>query len=289
MEEFRGYLTGEIRLQESSVNTYMYEVGELSEFCNNLDLNPESLSVDQVIDFLVFRKNSILTARTLAKCHTAVKSYYNFLVIEGIRRDNPLDKIDSPRFKKHFPDVLTVEEVDKLLGAIDVRSNLGIRDRALYELIYSCGLRVSEAVNIEMSNIYLKEGVVLIKGKGDKERLVPLGEVAVHYIKEYLDKSRPHLLGRSRCDSLFLNSRGNSLSRKGMWKNFKQICNRSGVKGKIHTLRHSFATHLLIGGADLRSVQELLGHSDIGTTQIYTHLSSSELQDAFTAYHPEGQ
>lgn len=288
MEEFRGYLTGEIRLQDSTVNTYMYEMKELNDYCKNLELRPESLNVDQVIEFLVYRKNTVLKARTLAKCHTAIKAYYNFLVIEGYRKDNPLDKIDSPRFKKHFPHVLTIDEIERLLGAINLNCDIGIRDRALYELIYSCGLRVSEAVNIDQSNIFLKEGVVLVKGKGDKERLVPLGEVAVYYLKEYLDKSRPKLLGRSRCDSLFLNNRGERLTRKGMWKNFKHICEKSGVQGKIHTLRHSFATHLLIGGADLRSVQELLGHSDIGTTQIYTHLSSSELQDAFTAYHPEG-
>ena len=289
MENFRGYLTVEIRLQESSIETYMYEAMELQNYCIDRALKPEELKVDQVIDFLICRKESLLTARTLAKCHTAIKSYYNFLILEGVRDDNPLDKIDTPRFKRHFPHVLALEEVDRLLSVIDTRSGTGLRDRALYELIYSCGLRVSEAVGLNMNNLFISEGVLLVKGKGDKERLVPLGEVAIYWINLYLEKGRGLLSNSFSENALFLNSRGGRLTRKGMWKNFKVLCQKSGVEGKLHSLRHSFATHLLVGGADLRSVQELLGHSDIATTQIYTHLSSGELQQAFTAYHPEGR
>lgn len=288
MEEFRGYLTAEIRLQSSSIDTYMYEVSELYRYCREDKLDPDTLKVDQVIDFLVTRRSLDLSSRTLAKCHTAIKSYYNFLILEGVRDDNPLEKIDTPRFKKHFPHVLSIDEVDNLLGVIDINTVAGVRDRALYELIYSCGLRVSEAVDLDLNSIYISEGVILVKGKGDKERLVPLGEVAISCINRYLDISRDKLVGDKKTDSLFVNSRGGRLTRKGMWKNFKTLCNKSGVEGKLHSLRHSFATHLLVGGADLRSVQELLGHSDIGTTQIYTHLSSNELQNAFTTYHPEG-
>ncbi len=289
MEDFRAYLTVEIRLQESSIKTYMYEINELYNYCNEMLFKPEELTVDQVIDFLIKRRESLLTARTLAKCHTAIKSYYNFLVIEGIRKDNPLDKIDTPRFKRHFPQVLSVEEVDRLLSVIDIATPAGLRDRALYELIYSCGLRVSEAVELELNNIFISEGVVIVHGKGEKERLVPLGDLAIYWLKEYLDKSRPLLASVYPGNSLFLNSRGEKLTRKGMWKNFKKHCSFAHVEGKLHTLRHSFATHLLVGGADLRSVQELLGHSDIGTTQIYTHLSSNELEKAFNKYHPEGE
>lgn len=288
MERFRDYLTVEIRLRESSVDTYMYEAYELQNYCNERSLKPEELAVDQIIDFLVSRRETLVTPRTLAKCHTAIKSYYNFLILEGIREDNPLDKIDTPRFKRHFPHVLSIEEVDRLLGVIDIKTASGLRDRALYELIYSCGLRASEAVDLNKSNLFISEGVLLVRGKGNKERLVPLGEVAIHWIRLYLDEARGKLSTNYKEDSLFLNSRGGRLTRKGMWKNFKAYCAKSGVEGKLHSLRHSFATHLLIGGADLRSVQELLGHSDIGTTQIYTHLSSNELQEAFTAYHPEG-
>ncbi|OQY40047.1 MAG: hypothetical protein B6229_02550 [Spirochaetaceae bacterium 4572_7] len=290
MEEFRGYLTVEIRLKESSVDTYMYEVMELATHCKNNNLNPKKLNVEELITFLLFRRNVAISARTLAKCHTAIKSYYNFLIIEGVRKDNPMDKIDTPRFKKHFPQVLSVEEVDCILDSIDITSDIGIRDRALYELIYSCGLRVSEAVDLNINSLFLSEGIILIKGKGDKERLVPLGDIVLYWLNEYMKGSRRQLISNnSDSDSLFLNSRGCRLTRKGMWKNFKTLCSKSGVEGKLHTLRHSFATHLLVGGADLRSVQELLGHSDIGTTQIYTHISSSELQNAFTKYHPEAK
>lgn len=289
MEDFRGYLTVEVRLQDSSVETYMYEAMELYHYCIDRSLKSEDLQVDQLINFLISRRETLLTARTLAKCHTAIKSYYNFLILEGIRDDNPLDKIDTPRFKRHFPHVFAVEEVDCLLGVIDTASAAGLRDRALYELIYSCGLRVSEAVDLDKNNLFMSEGVLLVKGKGDKERLVPLGDVAIYWINIYLESSRPHLASNIMNNSLFLNNRGGRLTRKGMWKNFKILCSKSGVEGKLHTLRHSFATHLLVGGADLRSVQELMGHSDIATTQIYTHLSNSELQKAFTTYHPEGE
>ena len=289
MEEFRGYLTAELRLQNSSISTYMYEVVELDKFCKKHNILTTNMSVENVIDFLIYRRDSAKSPRTLAKCHTALRAYFNFLLIEGIRIDNPLDKIDTPRFKRHFPQVLSIEEVDKLLDGIDTTSDKGLRDRALYELIYSCGLRVSEAVNLNITNIYMSEGVLLVRGKGNKERLVPLGEVVQYWLLEYLDKGRPGLRGKKSSDSLFLNSRGERLTRKGMWKNFKHLCTVTGVQGKLHTLRHSFATHLLVGGADLRSVQELLGHSDIGTTQIYTHLSSNDLEGAFIKYHSEVQ
>lgn len=289
MEEFRGYLTGEIRLKDSSVDTYMNEIIRLKEYSETMNLEMENLTLPQVVDFLIYRQNDNLASRTLAKCHTAIKSYYNFLVLEGIREDNPLDRIDSPRFKKHFPDVLTPDEVNMLLDAINTNSSGGVRDRAIYEIIYSCGLRVSECVSLNINNVYLSEGIIIVQGKGNKERLIPLGEIASYWLKIYLEKSRPFLVKSITNEALFLNARGNRLSRKGMWKNFKSISSMAGIKGKLHTLRHSFATHLLLGGADLRSVQELLGHSDISTTQIYTHLSRNDLQEAFTSFHPEGK
>lgn len=289
MEEFRGYLAGEIRLKESSVKTYMHEIGKLYEYSEKESLSPQEMSLNNIVDFLIYRQEDDLTSRTLAKCHTALKSYFNFQVLEGVRKDNPMEKVDSPRFKKHFPEVLTPEEVNLILDSIDINTPGGIRDRALYEMIYSCGLRVSEGVDLNINNLYLNEGVVLVKGKGGKERLIPLGEVAIHYLRDYLEYGRSYLVKKGVSEALFLNARGNRLSRKGMWKNFKSLCSRVGIKCKLHSLRHSFATHLLLGGADLRSVQELLGHSDISTTQIYTHLTRNDLEDAFTSYHPEGR
>ena len=177
------------------------------------------------------------------------------------------------------------EEVDTLLDAIDMSTPLGIRDRALFELIYSCGLRVSEAVNMTLDQMFIKQGLIKIKGKGSKERIVPIGDQAIYWLNQYTNNARPALL-KKRVSFVFLNRWGKRLSRKGMWKRFKAIVEQAGLKGKIHTLRHSFATHLLKGGADLRAVQELLGHADIGTTQVYTHLDKEDLKKYHEMYHP---
>ena len=209
--------------------------------------------------------------------------------IAGYRNDDPSRDVERPRIGKHLPEVLEIVEVEKFLDTIDLGTPYGLRDRTLFELIYSCGLRVSEAAELELSQVYLKEGLIRVRGKGDKERLVPLGDEAEKWFRTYLREARPLLLkGPSSNDRVFLNNRGEGLGRKGMWKRFRGIAERAEVDGKIHTLRHSFATHLLRGGADLRSVQELLGHADISTTQIYTHLDQDDLARAHKAYHPRG-
>jgi integrase/recombinase XerD len=195
-----------------------------------------------------------------------------------------------PRISQSLPEVMSLEEVEAFLAAIPQDTLLGLRDRTLFELIYSCGLRVSEAVELEMTHLYPEEGMIQVFGKGDKERWVPLGPVAEHWLTLYLDDVRPRLLKPGfMTNKVFLNNRGRGLSRKGMWKNFKTFAEAAGVSAKIHTLRHSFATHLLQGGADLRSVQEMLGHSDISTTQIYTHLNRDDLEAAHRDYHPRGK
>jgi integrase/recombinase XerD len=195
-----------------------------------------------------------------------------------------------PRSIHALPEVLTLQEVEAFLEAIPLETLLVQRDRTLFELIYSCGLRVSEAVDLQMTNLYPEDGMIQVFGKGSKERWVPLGPVAEHWLGLYLNDVRPRLLRPGfMTNCVFLNNRGKGLSRKGMWKNFKAIAEVAGVSGKIHTLRHSFATHLLQGGADLRSVQEMMGHSDISTTQIYTHLNSKDLESAHHTFHPRGK
>ena len=228
-------------------------------------------------------------SRTMARIHSSLRSFFRFLRQEEIRCDDPSRKLEGLRLSHSLPDVLSVEEVDRFLEEITLSEPLGLRDRALFELIYSCGLRVSEAAALSLSQVCSDEGILRIRGKGNKERLVPLGEVAQRWLVLYLREARPLLQknGTPR-EEVFLSRRGGGISRKGIWKRFKEWMALAGMEGKVHTLRHSYATHLLRGGADLRMVQELLGHADISTTQIYTHLDNRELQESHRAHHPRG-
>ncbi len=227
-----------------------------------------------------------LSRRTVARVVSSLHSYFAWMVLSGSRADNPADLVPGPRVEASLPEVLSREEVDAFLSAIDTDTPNGLRDRALFELIYSCGLRISEASGITLSRVHRAEGLIRVQGKGKKERLVPYGEEAARWIDAYLKTARPALAGLRPVDALFLNRFGRPISRKGIWMRFTEIRRKAGLEAKVHTLRHSFATHLLEGGADLRSVQELLGHSDIATTQIYTHVDSGELKRAYRAHAP---
>ena len=249
---------------------------------------PAAVSANDLVDYLLDRKLEGLDERTIAKSLSAIRSLYRFLVASGEVGSNPADLIESPRVTRRVPRVFSLEEVERLLACIDPRTPAGTRDRALFELIYSCGLRVSEAADLTLERLNFREAAVRVVGKGSRERWVPLGEVASSWLRRYLDGARPQMASRRPVPWVFLNHRGERLSRKGMWKRFKEIAARAGVEGKIHTLRHSYATHLLQGGADLRSVQELLGHADIMTTQIYTHVGRDELRDYHSRFHPRG-
>jgi integrase/recombinase XerD len=203
--------------------------------------------------------------------------------LEGLRAVDPSLLIRTPKQERNLPDVLQPREVDHFLESIDLSTPNGLRDRALFELIYSCGLRISEAAGLTFDRLYMEERLLRVVGKRKKERIVPFGSEAHHWIAKYLAEGRPKLEKRRRSDLVFLNQEGEGISRKGIWKRFSGIRQVSGVSAKVHTFRHSFATHLLAGGADLRTVQELLGHSDIATTQIYTHIDEEALQ----GYHRE--
>ena len=192
--------------------------------------------------------------------------------------------LDKPKAARHLPKVLSVEQIDSLLESIDTSTLSGKRDDALFELIYSCGLRISEACTLKVANVHFEEKLILVHGKGDKERIVPFGEIAAKKLKKYIEEVRPGLVKGRNISEVFVNYKGEPISRKGVWKRFQEMEALSGVKAKVHTLRHSFATHLLAGGADLRSVQELLGHSDLSTTTIYTHVTDTQLEDAHKKY-----
>jgi integrase/recombinase XerD len=289
LELFQDYLQVELGLAPKSVETYGRECRGFLQFLETLAVDPESATRDHVVAYLVSRSKDGVDQRTLAKTVSSLRSLFDFFILESVREDNPAKSVDMPKASHRLPGVLTVEEVESLLATIDTAAPTGLRDRALFELIYSCGLRISEAVELSPDSVYLKEGLIRVRGKGNKERLVPMGEEAHHWLSRYLAEGRPALAKATKpCRSLFVNKRGDGLSRKGMWKRFRELSQRTGIEAKVHTLRHSFATHLLEGGADLRAVQELLGHADISTTQIYTHVETGDLKDYHRDHHPRG-
>ena len=283
---FEDYLNVELRLSPQTVKTYLADLKVFIDYLKDNKKNLGEVESNELIDFLVWRQLRGITQRTLAKALSAVRSFYRYMLLEKIVDSNPAELIESPKVSKRIPRVFSQGEVEQFLSTIDTSTALGLRDRALFELIYSCGLRVSEAVELTLGCLFLKDSVLHVIGKGSKDRYTPLGEVAEYWLRRYLTEARHELAKREHDEHLFLSRRGGKLSRKGMWKRFNQILDKAGLKGKIHTLRHSFATHLLAGGADLRSVQELLGHADIGTTQIYTHVGQKELQSYHERYHP---
>jgi integrase/recombinase XerD len=241
-----------------------------------------------IIDYLAFCRRSGLHSRTTSRYLSSLRSFYRFLLDEGAVQRDPTVHITSPRTIVNPPEYLTLEEVDLLLALPDESTVLGLRDKAMLELMYSCGLRVSELCELTVNSARFDERLLLVYGKGSKERIIPFGDRAGSLLERYVEWSRPQLLKSRLSDLLFLSVRGEGLSRKGLWKMIKGYAVRSGIKKNVkpHILRHSFATHLIQNGADLRIVQELLGHSDISTTQIYTHLDRGTLIDLHRKYHP---
>jgi integrase/recombinase XerD len=286
--QFEAHLMAELQLAPKSVQTYTREVKRFIDYLEVQEIRIHSVTTDDLQDFLGWiREDQGIDFRTIAKIISALRSFYQFLMLERICSTNPATRLEIPKAQLKIPGVLALEDIEKILEAIDISTPNGLRDRALFELIYSCGLRISEAVELTMDRVYLDQLLLRVVGKGDKERLVPLGEEAAYWLQKYQDYGRQEL-SRQANPYFFLNHHGRQLSRKGMWKRFKEITGRTGVQAKVHTLRHSFATHLLEGGADLRAVQELLGHADISTTQIYTHIDKEELHTYHRDFHPRG-
>lgn len=289
VRQYEDYLRMELRLSPLSVETYLFCCHSFIAFLEERGLSWGEAGTEELLGYLTDKNFREQSSRTIAKHLTVLRSFFQFLEIEGLRRDNPAADIDTPRMPQHLPDVMSEEEVERLLAQADLEKPGGLRDRALFELIYSCGLRVSEAADLTLDRVFSREGFLKIRGKGGKERVVPLGRHARVWLDRYISEARPRLVkGPLAPAALFLNYRGKPLSRKGMWKNFKAMAVSAGVEAKVHTLRHSFATHLLRGGADLRAVQELLGHADISTTQIYTHIEKEDLRNSHKRFHPRG-
>ncbi len=244
---------------------------------------------NHISELLMVLKKTGMANSSIARNISAIKMFHRFLTESGELTEDPVPNIETPKQKKYLPTVLSINEVEHILKTPDMKTKKGLRDRALFEFMYATGVRVSEAVNISFSEINLKDGFCRIYGKGSKERMVPIGDSAVYYINEYLSSVRPKFAAKGKAgDFLFLSARGTKMSRISVWKNLKEYAEKAGIKKNIspHTLRHSFATHLLEGGADLRAVQEMLGHADISTTQIYTHLDREFLKEVIKTFHP---
>lgn len=287
LDQFTNHLRIERGLSDNTVSSYSSDLIKYFSYLEKKKLNPVSVTREDIGKYLGQLKTKF-AERTIARNLSAVKMFYKFLINEGIVTDNPARLLEPIKLPGRLPGILSKEEVDNLLSMPDIDTTLGQRDSAMLELLYATGLRVSELVGLHLNSINLEPGYVRTVGKGSKERIVPMGDKARDSLKLYLMQGRTELIKGKNVPYLFLNSRGSSISRQGFWKIIKKYGIIAGITKKItpHRLRHSFATHLLEGGADLRSVQVMLGHSDISTTQIYTHISRERLKQIHEKYHP---
>jgi len=289
LEQFRDYLALEAGNSGHTVASYLRDITRLSEYATSRGAKtPERLSAPQLREFIYFLKDVGLAPATIRRQISAIRTYYKFLVGEGITARDPSERIESPKRWRTLPAVLTVAEIRKLLDAPNTNEPLAMRDVALLEFAYATGVRVSELVSLKLQDILFSEGVARVFGKGAKQRIVPVGRRALGAVSSYAREIRPSLDRGKAHGFLFLNARGTPLSRVGAWGIIKAHARRAGLTKRVtpHTLRHTFATHLLEGGADLRAVQEMLGHADLATTQLYTHVDREYLRSVHKRYHP---
>jgi len=291
---FKAFLQLERSLSVNSVEAYIHDIEKFVQYldCQKLNIIPEKIELNHLRDFLKWINELGMGARSQSRIISGIKAFYKYLLLEDIITVNPAELLESPRIGRKLPDTLSVEEINELIEAIDLSKPEGVRNKAILETLYSCGLRVSELTGLKISNLYFNEGYIKIIGKGDKERLVPIGNSAQKYINIYLENIRNHLtIKKDSEDILFLNKRGGKISRVMIFIIVKELAGKIGLKKTIspHTFRHSFASHLVDGGADLRAVQEMLGHESIITTEIYTHLDLAYLRDAIIRFHPRGK
>lgn len=293
LEQFLDYLSIEENLAGNTIDSYRNDLKRYLVFVTSdkkySDL--KQITPKDVSAFVQLLNSLGLSPKSISRNLSAIRTFHKYLLNEDILENDPAENIDLPKLPKTLPSVLEIAEVEKILEQPDTLDHLGIRDRAMLELLYACGLRVSELLSLKQNDIRTDAGFLRVFGKGSKERMVPVGEEAMNWILVYQEKVRPHLLGKQTSDDvLFLNTKGKKMSRMGFWKILRRYTEMAEIKKEVtpHTFRHSFATHLLEGGADLRVVQELLGHSDISTTQIYTHIDREYLKEVHKTFHPRG-
>lgn len=288
---FKSFLTLEKSLSGNSIEAYLHDVEKLVQFLEykKYDCTPKEIELKHLQEFVKWINELGMSATSQARIISGIKGFYKYLLLEDILNADPSALLEAPKLGRKLPDTMSVEDINKIIDAIDLSLPEGQRNKAMLETLYSCGLRVSELVNLKISNLYFNDGFIKVIGKGNKERLVPIGSVAIKNITLYRNELRCHIIPKKEDeDVLFLNRRGAKLSRVMVFTIIKQLTTKVGLKKHIspHTFRHSFATHLIEGGADLRAVQEMLGHESITTTEIYTHLDRDYLREAIIRFHP---
>ena len=287
IKSFSTYLRIERSLSTNTIQSYSNDLNKLADFLTPKSISASKVRLNDLKDFIT-SISEILSETSQSRIISAIKSFYKFLLIENLIQIDPSENLVSPKIGRKLPNVLTIEEINLIINSVE-SNNVGIRNRAIIEIIYGCGLRVSELTNLLLSNLFLKQGYIKIVGKGNKERLSPIGSLAIDSLNDFLTNVRPGLkINNKFSDHVFINNRGTSLSRSMIFKMIKKYTLKANIKKDIspHSLRHSFATHLVEGGANLRAVQEILGHSSITTTEIYTHLDSDYLRSNLVEYHP---
>jgi len=291
---FKTYLKLERSMSPNTVESYVRDISQLNRYGETKawNLPPEEITLKQLREFIGEINDIGMSATSQARIISGMKAFYKYLLIEDLIKDNPTELLESPKTGRKLPETLNIQEIETLINTIDLSKPEGTRDRAMLEVLYGSGLRVSELVTLKISCIHFDIGFIRVLGKGNKERLVPLGGMAAKQVKTYMEEVRVHIkIKKGNEDFLFLNNRGTKLSRVYVFLFLKSLAEKAGIKKSIspHTFRHSFATHLVEGGADLRAVQEMLGHESITTTEIYTHLDRSYLRDAIIQFHPRAK
>jgi len=287
--DFKRYLLLERGLAENSIEAYQNDVLKLQHYCELHEISIPQITTKELQNFLLWINEFSISTYSQARILSGIKTFFKFLQIEYDYETNPAELIEAPRITRKLPSVLSIEEIDRLIAAIDLSSPEGMRNKAILEVLYGCGLRVSELCNLKRSNLFLDVEFIKVEGKGNKERLIPIGQQAIQYLKIYLNEVRVHSpVKAGHEDYVFLNRRGAALSRVMIYIIIKDLATKINLQKEIspHTFRHSFASHLVEGGADLRAVQDMLGHESITTTEIYTHIDKDYLQSVITQYHP---
>ena len=289
IKEFKYYLRIERSLADNTIQSYLRDINKLADYCNQLKIDEKNVKVNDIRNFINHLNNDQISARSQARIISGIKAFFKYLILEDYIKDDPTLLIENPKIGLKLPEVLSVNEIEIIISSIDLSKKHGQRNKAIIETLYSCGLRVTELINLKISNINFKEEYIKVIGKGNKERLTPIGSNALKYIQIYVNEVRIHQkINKGHEDIVFLNNRGSKLSRVMIFTLIKNTLEKCGIKKKVspHTFRHSFATHLIEGGADLRAVQEMLGHESITTTEIYTHLDKDYLRSNIMQFHP---